>query len=165
MAYNEALIKEIEAESVTTRKLLERIPTEYWEYKPHEKSFSMGNLSTIVAQMYGWITNMAKEPELDFANNTQGGYNLKSMDEVLATLDKNIVEAKEALAEASEEVMGQTWTLRNGEAIYWQAPKAEVNRGTISHMAHHRGQLTVYARLKDIPIPPIYGPTADEGAF
>jgi uncharacterized damage-inducible protein DinB len=165
MAFNEELIAELEGEAKTTRRLLERIPADVWDYKPHEKSFSMGALNLLVAQMFGWIPNMIRYPELDFANAGAWASEAKTADEVVALLDKSLADAKEQLGGASDEVMNEMWTLRNGEDIYYQGKKREIIRQTISHMSHHRGQLTVYARLKDIPVPSIYGPTADETEF
>ncbi len=165
MAFNEELIKEIEGEAKTTRKLLERISTDTWEYKPHEKSMSMKQLSLLVAQMFGWFPKMIQYPELDFENADAWASDASTTEELVALLDSNVADMKEKLSAASDEVMNEIWVMRTGDTILWKVPRREAIRASISHMAHHRGQLTVYARLNEIPVPSIYGPTADDQSF
>lgn len=165
MGLNTALLAELQQEAATTRKVLERIPESAWEWKPHEKSMSMIKLATHVAEMFTWFKVTIETPELDFA----AGYEMfepKSSQELLDYFDKNISEATQALESMSDEVSGEGWTLRNGEQVYFTMPKAVVLRTfCFNHIVHHRGQLSVYLRLNDIPVPSIYGPSADEGSM
>lgn len=162
MAYNEELIAEIEQESKSTRKLLANIKEDTWAWKPHEKSFDMKTLALLVAQMFGWIPKMIQYPELDFEKGEAWFSDAKTTEELVAELDKNVAEMKERLSTADEAVMNEHWIMRQGENILWNVPRREAIRNTISHMAHHRGQLTVYARMNDITVPAIYGPSADD---
>ncbi len=162
MAINEGFIKEVEQEAVATRKMLERIPAETFDWKPHEKSMSMKRLAGLVADMFGWLEIMIDEDELDFAK----GYEQpdpKSTKDLTDWFDKKLAAGLKSLRNAGDEVFAQNWTMRNGEEIYWTSSKLNVVRQTINHMVHHRGQLSVFLRLKDIPVPSIYGPSADEG--
>lgn len=162
MAINTAFIAEVEQEAVATRKMLERIPAETFDWKPHEKSMSMRHLSVLVADMFGWLELMTDKDELDFAK----GYEQpkpKTTQELVDFFDKKLAAGIKSLNNAGDDVFSENWTMRNGEEIYMTMPKLEVVRQTINHMAHHRGQLSVYLRLKDIPVPSIYGPSADEG--
>jgi uncharacterized damage-inducible protein DinB len=162
MAIRDGFAKEVEQESVATRKMLERIPPETFDWKPHEKSMSMQRLSVLVADMFGWLELMIDHDELDFAK----GYTQpepKTTEELVDFFDKRLKEGMTSLKNADDNVFSENWTLRNGDAIYMTTSKLDVVRQTINHMVHHRGQLSVFMRLKDIPVPPIYGPTADEG--
>ena len=162
MPINEGFVKEVEQESVATRKMLERVPAEAFDWKPHEKSMTMKRLAGLVADMFGWLSFMIDADELDFAK----GYDQpdpKTTQDLVAFFDKRYAEGINSLKNADDSVFSQNWTLRNGEDIYMVNSKLEVVRQTINHMVHHRGQLSVYLRLKDIAVPPIYGPSADEG--
>ncbi len=161
MSIAESLLPEFDQEMATTRKLLERVPSENGAWKPHPKSFPLGHLAQLVCWMPGWITNILQETELDLAGAPS--YSLETTDTLLALFDENVKGARDAIASAREEDMGVTWSLKHGDQVMFSAPRGAVVRQTISHLVHHRGQLTVYLRLNDVPIPPIYGPTADEG--
>ncbi|MGI8467942.1 MAG: DinB family protein [Pyrinomonadaceae bacterium] len=162
MAINESFIGELQHEAATTRKILERIPAEKFDWKPHEKSMSFGQLATHVADMFSWIPMILETDELDFAK----GYEQPkpaSGEELAALLDKNAAAATGSLKNAADETFGKNWTLRSGEQIFFEMPKAQVLRGIVmNHIVHHRGQLSVYLRLNDIPVPAIYGPSGDE---
>lgn len=160
MPIAETLLPEFDQEMASTRKLLERVPSEQGAWKPHAKSFPLGHLAQLVATMPGWITNMVQETELDLARSS--GYSLQTTETLLATFDERVGEARHALSTASDEDFTVSWSLRHGERVLWTAPRAAVIRSTINHLVHHRGQLTVYLRLLDVPIPSLYGPTADE---
>lgn len=162
MAINEAFIGEIEQESKSARAMLERIPPETFDWKPHEKSMTMKRLAVLVADMFGWFEFMIDEDELDFAKGYQQP-DPKTTDELVAAFEEKFAAGMKSLKNADDARFGETWTLRNGEDIYQVSSKLEVVRQTINHMVHHRGQLSVYLRLNDIPVPPIYGPSADEG--
>jgi len=161
MTIAETLLPEFDQEMAVTRRLLERVPSEKGQWKPHPKSFALGHLAQLVAQMPGWLTNMLGGTSLDLG--TASGYSYETTDTLLSLFDKNVREARAALSAASDADLAVSWSLKHGERVLFSAPRAVVVRQTISHLVHHRGQLTVYLRLQDVPIPSIYGPTADEG--
>lgn len=144
----------------STRRVLERVPAEKGEWRPHPKSFPLGHLAQLLAWMPGWITNAVRETRLDLAK--AGGYSFEKTDTLLELFDRNVNEARAALAGATEADFAVTWSLTMGERVLVSMPRGDVVRQTISHLSHHRGQMTVYLRLLDIPVPSIYGPTADE---
>lgn len=162
MAINQGLMNELQNEAKTTRKVLERIPAEKFDWKPHEKSMSMGVLATHIAEMFGWFPPTLEQDELDFAKGYEQA-KPATTEELVALLDKNIAAAMESLKNIDDETFMKSWTLRNGEQVYFELPKVAVSRTFImNHIMHHRGQLSVYLRLNDIPVPSIYGPSADE---
>jgi uncharacterized damage-inducible protein DinB len=154
-------LKEFDSEMASTRRLLERVPTEKGAWKPHEKSFALGHLAQLVAWIPGWITSTLHEPDIDLAK--QGGYSLESTDGLVRMFDKNVREARAALESVtSEEALNAPWSLKHGDRVLMTMPRGEVVRQHLSHLVHHRGQLTVYLRLVGVPLPSVYGPTADE---
>jgi uncharacterized damage-inducible protein DinB len=156
----QALLPEFDEEMAATRRLLERVPSDKGEWKPHPKSFALGHLAQLVSWMPGWITNTLRETELNLAG--AGGYSFENTETLLALLDKNVSEARAAIAAAKDEDFDVEWSLKLGDRVLFTAPRGRVVRQHINHLVHHRGQLTVYLRLNDVPIPSIYGPTADE---
>lgn len=155
------LLPEFEQEMATTRRLLERVPTEKGPWKPHPKSFALGHLAQLVAWMPGWIANTVRQSALDLA--TAPKYSFESTATLLREFDANVAAAREALAASQDADYSMSWSLKHGERVLFTAPRGTVVRTHINHLIHHRGQLTVYLRLNDVPLPPIYGPTADEG--
>lgn len=160
MSIAEDLLPEFDQEMVTTRRLLERVPSERGTWKPHPRSFALGHLAQLVSWMPGWIANTLTEPELDIQKAP--GYSFETTETLLAGFDRNVRDARAALEAAKDEDFGQAWALKRGPQVLFTAPRRIVVRNHISHLSHHRGQLTVYLRLLDVPIPSIYGPTADE---
>jgi uncharacterized damage-inducible protein DinB len=159
-----AWIGELQHEAATTRKILERVPEDKFGWQPHEKSMSFSRLATHVVEMFNWIKVTLETPELDFAGMDFKPFEPATNAELLELFDKNIAESVEALTNASDETFSENWTMRNGEQIYFTMPKMQVLRSfCLNHIIHHRGQLSVYLRLNDIPVPEIYGPSADEG--
>jgi len=159
-----ALIGELQQEAATTRKCLERIPAETFDYKPHEKSMTMRSLAVHVAEMTGWTIETVNKTELDFATMDYKPFEPATTAELVEYFDKILAEAIESLKGASDESMMEDWTLRNGDTVYFTMPRIQVLRGMVfNHIVHHRGQLSVYMRLNDIPVPALYGPSADEG--
>lgn len=166
MSLNEALIGELQYEAATTRKCLERIPAEKFGWQPHEKSMAMGKLAAHMAEMFGWVNETIEKPELDFATMDYKPFDPQTTAELVEFFDKNIAQANESLKNASDETLLANWKMRNGEKIFVDMPRIAVLRGLIlKHIVHHRGQLSVYLRLNDIPVPEIYGPSADEGSM
>lgn len=159
-----SLIAELEHEGAVTRKILERIPPETFDWKPHEKSMSMSRLATHVAEMHGWTGPTVTQPELDFAKFDYKPFEPKTTEELVAHFDKNYSEAIETLKGASDDIWFEPWSLKNGETTYFTMPKVVVMRSMVlNHIVHHRGQLSVYLRENNIPVPAMYGPSADEG--
>ncbi|MCE2504272.1 MAG: DinB family protein [Chlorobi bacterium] len=156
---------DLEEELVATRRVLESIPEDKFDWKPHEKSFSLGTLAFHVTNLLLWQQVSLTEDGFDLANSpppeTSG--NLPGKDDLLKMFDAKAVALRAALAGTGEERLGEPWTLWHGENKIFTSPKADVlRRFGISHMVHHRGQLTLYLRLLDVPVPQTYGPTADE---
>lgn len=158
-----ALIGELQVEAATTRKCLERIPAEKFDYTPHEKSMKMGRLAVHIAEMFGWAIETVNKTELDFATMDYKPFEPQTTEELVGFFEKILLETTEALKATSDEAMMENWTLRNGDQIYFTMPRIQVLRGMVfNHIVHHRGQLSVYMRLNDIPVPALYGPSADE---
>lgn len=153
-------LSEFDQEMATTRRLLARVPTEHGPWKPHEKSFPLGHLAQLVAMMPGWITRTLRETRLDLAGGP--GYSFEPTETLLEIFDQNVRDAGEALQDVTGAELDAEWSLTHGEHVLWSARRSVVVRNHLSHLVHHRGQLTVYLRLLDIPLPSIYGPTADE---
>ena len=160
MTIGETLLPEFDQEMASTRRLLERVPTEKGQWKPHPKSFSLGHLTQLVCWMPGWITNTLTQTELNLVGGSP--YSYEKTEDLLALFDKNVREARAAIAASEDEDYKVDWSLKFGDRVILTQPRAEVVRNHINHLIHHRGQLTVYLRLIDIPLPSIYGPTADE---
>jgi uncharacterized damage-inducible protein DinB len=163
MSMSKPLIAELAMEAANTKKIFERIPFDQLGWKPHEKSMPMGRLATHVAELPGWITMTINTDEFDLAAMTYKPTPVNSNEELIALLDKNVQAAVEALEKSTDEDMMKIWTLRNGDHIIFQLPKVAVIRGSaMNHSVHHRGQLTTYLRQHNIPVPGMYGPSADE---
>lgn len=162
MPIAETFLAEIEREAATTRKLLERVPEDKFDWKPHAKSMSLGGLSTHVAKLLNWGVMTIDQPEFDVAN-VEPNAAVASRAELLTTFDGLVSEARSKLAGKTDAELMAPWTLRHGSQTIFTMPKAAVLRSFVmNHMIHHRGQLSVYLRLNDVPVPSIYGPTADE---
>jgi len=160
MSIADALLPEFDQEMATTRKVIERVPTDKGKFKPHPKSFSLGHLTQLVAGMPGWITNAVTETSLDLGGYP--GYSYERTEDLVKSFDKHVKEARKAIASAKDSDFKINWSLKRGEQVFFTAPRAVIVRQTINHLVHHRGQLTVYLRLVDVAVPSIYGPTADE---
>lgn len=159
-----ALIAEMEQEAAVTRTCLERVPADKFSWKPHEKSMEFGRLAVHIAEMFGWTEAVLLHPELDFAKMDYKPLEPATTDDLVAFLDKTVAESIEILKAATDDVFMQNWSLKNGDQTYFTMPKIAVMRSMVmNHIVHHRGQLSVYLRLNDIPVPSIYGPSADEG--
>jgi uncharacterized damage-inducible protein DinB len=161
MTIADTLLPEFDQEMATTRRLLERVPGEKGPWKPHPKSFALGHLAQLVAWMPGWIANTLRETTLDLARAPR--YSFETTETLLGEFDRNVRAAREALQGSRDADYAETWSLKHGERVLMAAARGTVVRMHINHLIHHRGQLSVYLRLQDVPLPPIYGPTADEG--
>ncbi len=158
------LVAELQHEAQITRTVLERVPTEKFDFTPHEKSMTFGELASHIVDTYNWYGATLNLEELDFATADYTPFKATSTEELLESFDKNVAEAAEMLRHATDEDLMVEWTMRTGEEIIFKMPRIQVVRGMImNHMIHHRGALSVYLRLNNIPVPQIYGPSADEG--
>lgn len=163
MTIAQGFLEELKKEEASTKKLLERVPLEKGDWKPHEKSMPLNRLASHVAENFEWVADTIGSDELDFAKVPYEPFIPKNTEELIKFFGKSFDKAIKALSDCSDEEMMKNWTMRNGEQVYFTMPKVVVVRSfCINHMIHHRGQLTVYLRLLGIPLPGIYGPTADE---
>ena len=160
MSMGQALLPEFDQEMASTRRLLERVPSDKGQWRPHPKSFPLGHLAQLVSWMPGWLTSTIRGIDIDLAKST--GYSFEKTETLLAQFDTNVREAREALASAKDDDFGRTWSLKHGDRVLFSGARGTVVRSHLNHLIHHRGQLTVYLRLIDVPLPSIYGPTADE---
>ena len=165
MKMTEVFLKELEKEAVTTRKMLALVPSDKYDWKPHEKSMGLKQLAVHVAELPGWVSMALTTDGLDFAANPYTPEPVSNTQELLTYFETNLKSAAEALEKAKEEDLLPNWTLRNGNEIYDVSPKRDVIRMSISQTIHHRAQLGVYLRLLNIPIPGSYGPSADDLSF
>ena len=165
MAIADALVPEFDHEMTTTRKLLERVPEDKFDWKPHTKSFSLGALAAHLANLPVWGSETLNKSEFDVGGSAPAGV-VPSKAELLANFDKNVAATRAALTGKTDaELMGM-WSLKRGGHTIFSMPKAAVWRSfVLNHLVHHRGQLSVYLRLLDVPVPSMYGPSADEAAF
>jgi uncharacterized damage-inducible protein DinB len=159
------LLKEMEQEAQTTRKMLARIPNDKYDWQPHTKSMTVRRLATHIAELPGWVTMTVTTDELDFASNPYNPTVINNTAELLELFEKSYDDGKAHLAETNEAELLRNWTLRNGEQIYSVSTKAEIIRMAFCQTVHHRAQLGVFLRLLDVPIPGSYGPSADETNF
>jgi uncharacterized damage-inducible protein DinB len=154
---------ELQHEAASTRKMLERVPQDKFGWKPHEKSMSLGHLASHVAEILGWLTVTLTTDEMDFATSNYKPFTPGTTGELVEFYEQKLKEGTEALAATSNEELMKHWKLRSGEHLIFDLPRIAVVRSFVfSHLIHHRGQLSVYLRLLDVPIPGMYGPSADE---
>ena len=161
MTIGQVFLKEVDAELNASRPLLERVPSDKVRWKPHQKSSPLGHLTQLVCRMPKVMSDIVKGIDLDLAAGP--GYSFETTEVMLREFDANVAEVKATLTAATDADFDGTWSVRNGADIYDTSRRGDALRNTINHFVHHRGQLTVYLRLLDVPIPQLlYGPTADE---
>jgi len=162
--FTTAFLEELQMETASTRKCLERIPlSDLFKFKPHETSMEMGYLTLLVAEIPMWIAHMIEDSEIDFV--TYPHAKIETSEQLMAHFEDNLKKAEAALQNATDETLEETFTLKaNGEVMYTSPKKTDI-RTTLNHWVHHRGQLTVYMRMNGIKIPSIYGPSADDKSF
>src|ERR1700740_2088123 len=162
MQIAKSFLGELENEISNTRKLLQRVPFKP-DWRPHERSMTLGKLSSHVAELLSWVTMTLTTEELDWSKYDQKSFAAQSSEDLMNHFETVAAEARAALQTATEEAFLSGWTMRNGDKVYFTMPKVAVIRSfAMNHLIHHRGQLTFYLRLLDVPLPVIYGPTADE---
>lgn len=169
MRLSDTLLPEFEHEMQGTRRTLERVPDGRFDWRPHEKSTPMGGLATHLANIPTWAGHVLGNDSFDIAPAGQPPLRATlaaSREDLLSTFDRNVAAAREAIASADDERMKGSWTLLHGGRTILSMPRVAVLRGfVLSHTIHHRAQLGLYLRLNDIPVPSLYGPSADEGGF
>jgi uncharacterized damage-inducible protein DinB len=167
MNISQSLLPEFDMETANTRKTLERVPEGKPDFRPHVKSMTLARLAGHVAEIPMWAVMTLQQDELDM--NPAGGapfapYVMKSRSEMLAKFDDDTKKARAVLAATTDDAMMETWTLKNAGQTVMAMPRIAVMRSFVmNHLVHHRAQLGVYLRLNDVPVPSIYGPSADEG--
>ena len=162
MSLAQQFIAEIQQEAAATKRLLAIVPWEKGDYKPHEKSMTLKRLASHVAEINGWWKECLVQDELDFAKDSGKPKEYNSTADIVAWHDELVQKAVAILQNTPDEEFAKPWTMRQGEQIFFTLPKAVVVRTwCLNHLYHHRGQLTVYLRLLDSPLPGTYGPSAD----
>lgn len=156
-------LRELDSEAKATRECLANVPMDDPGWKPHDRSMELGYLAVLTADMPRWIQIMIEEGVIDFATWEQ--FNAKTADELVQHFDQGIEKACKSISQATEETLKKQFVLKNQDQILMQEPIGETISSTINHMVHHRGQLSVYLRMNNKPVPSIYGPSADSGGF
>ncbi|KAA3436905.1 DinB family protein [Rufibacter hautae] len=164
MELNQKLLRQFEEEAAKSRKMLERVPEEHFDWKPHAKSMSLKTLAAHLAELPGmFIATALKTEEIDFNPDTYKPFAGTTHQELMAHFEENYQKAVKALNDTNVVEIAKIWTLRSSGHVIFSLPKQVVIRNlAMNHIIHHRGQLSVYLRLLDVPVPGMYGPTADE---
>jgi len=165
MSQIQSLLKEMEQEAITTRKMLSIVPNDKYDWQPHPKSMTVSQLATHVAELPGWVSIVLTTNELDFANNPYQPVVINNTDELLNYFEKTYQEGHSQLEKSTDADLLPEWKLRSGDQIFTTGSRADFLRTTYCQIVHHRAQLGVFLRLLDVPIPGSYGPSADEMNF
>lgn len=156
------LIAEIQQESEKNKKMLERIPEPKLSWRPHEKSMTIGRLGMHIAELPNWICRCLTTEEYDFGTGSYNPNIPKNHAEIMSEYNEQLRKAIQVLGTASDDILAKKWKVRKGETVIYDMSREEVIRRQLNHIIHHRGQLSVFLRLLNVPVPPVYGPTADE---
>ena len=163
MRERDAFIVEFDHEMAATRRVLERVPDDAFEWTPHERSFSLGGLASHLAQLPHWGRQILEAEAYDLAGATGKSPAKATRADILETFDRHVSDVRRTLTAGSDAELQAVWTLKRGTHVVLSMPRiAALHRFLLHHIIHHRGQMTVYLRLRDVPVPPLYGPTADE---
>jgi uncharacterized damage-inducible protein DinB len=163
MAIRETLLPEFDHEIASTRKCLERLPADKFGYKPHDKSWTLQQLASHVATLTNWAVMTCNQDKFDLAAPSTPSPKLTTAAELVASLDDNSAKARAAIAATDDARMMEPWSLTTGDTVVFTMPRAAVLRTFVmNHLIHHRAQLTIYMRMIDVPMPGMYGPSADE---
>ncbi len=166
MELKKLFLERLDAETAATRKVIERVPEGHDDWRPHEKSMALGHLAALVASMPGWVGTMIDTDEIDFGEPSSDQFKTKaagSRAALLQLLDKGAADSRRSLETTTEEHLMKPWAFKMGGQVVSGGPRyTMILDGVLGHLAHHRGQLTVYLRLNDTSVPAIYGPSADE---
>jgi uncharacterized damage-inducible protein DinB len=160
-------LDELDREAARTRRVLERVPPGHDDWKPHEKSMPFGRLAGLVASMPSWVSLIIDQDELDLTPPPgQGRFQPPKTEQLVTALDEHIAKGRTSLSNTNDDYLLTTkWNLKAGGQVVLSDPRHIVLRDTLNHLAHHRGQLTVYLRLLNQPVPAVYGPSADDQRF
>jgi uncharacterized damage-inducible protein DinB len=162
MSSIKTFLNELEQEAVSTRKMLKIVPDDKYDWKAHPKSMTIRALSTHIAEIPGWIEHSIINDGMDFATTPYNPKVINNTSELMEYFEESLTKAKSQLIEDNEEKLNGRWVMKNGDQVLMDLSKAEVIRHSLCQLIHHRAQLGVYLRLLDIPIPGVYGPSADE---
>lgn len=163
-----ALLHALDREIVLTRRVLERLPGDQFDWQPHPKSSTLGKLASHIADMPGNIHDTFRTESYDLSTAAPSDYAQPATTgaEVMARFEANAIAARAALTAADEQALAHVWGMSYGDQVIFRQPRAQIVRELLlDHLIHHRGQLMVYLRLLDVPVPGLYGPTADEATF
>ena len=160
MTIGQEFLKEVDEEFATSRRLIERVPSDRAQWRPHPKSSPLGHLTQFVCLLPAIMSDIVHGIDLDLAKGPK--YTFETTETLLRAFDVNVAELRATLSAAKDTDFSGQWSVRAGDEVYQTAGRKDALRNTINHFVHHRGQMTVYLRLLDVPIPPLYGPTADE---
>jgi uncharacterized damage-inducible protein DinB len=167
MELKDYFLMQLEQETTLTRKVIERVPEGHNDWKPHPKSMALGYLAALVASMPGWVAFMIERDELNFEDPSSAEFRqgaLESRAELLQLLETSAAKSKRALEGTDEKHLHDRWRMISGNRVLYEGARyVMISDGVFSHLAHHRGQLTVYLRLNEAAVPALYGPSADEG--
>jgi uncharacterized damage-inducible protein DinB len=159
----DSLVAEFVQETGTTRKHLARLPTAQWEWRPHVKSFTVGQLASHLVDCIRWVEPIFAADELDMDPRAYTPFSAESLTALLATYDSGVAKAKQTMEKSTDTSCRRSWRLKMNGKVWFEKPREAVFRDmALSHLVHHRGQLSVYLRMLDVPVPGSYGPTADE---
>jgi uncharacterized damage-inducible protein DinB len=157
------ILAELAHEGATTRRLLERLPQDRLGWQPHQKSMTLGRLATHIAEIPGWVGSIVEKDEFDIGASGYVPPTLGSVAEIIALFDKSVAAATETLKRQGNDRLLAKWQLKKNGKLVVEMPRLGMIRSFLmNHLIHHRGQLSVYLRLQNVPLPSIYGPTADE---
>jgi uncharacterized damage-inducible protein DinB len=166
LKFTDVLLAEFDREAGLTRRVLVRVPADRLEWRPHEKSMTLGRLVTHLAELPGWAASLVAATEYDLANRPSTAETDVTLEAALARFDANVAAVRQAIVTRTDGELLAPWTLKSEGRELFTAPRLVALRTLLlEHSTHHRGQLTVYLRLLDVPLPPLYGPSADEGRF
>lgn len=168
MKLTSMILEELDREADLTRRALEHIPEGRNDWKPHPKSMPLGQLANMVATMPSWISMIVNQDELDIkpkGGNGSSRTNLSSAKDLVQALDKSVADARKAMLEVTDKELETPWRLLEGGKIAMENPRYRFILENFNHLAHHRGQLTVYLRMNEAQVPAIYGPSADDHRF
>jgi len=155
-------LAELEQEAAKTKRILERIPADKLTWKPHEKSMTLGRLGMHIAELPNWIKSTVETEGFDFAKSAYKPLVPDTKEQILEQFERSLTTGVETLSKVTEDELRVTWKATRGEQVVFALPRSGMIRNNLSHIIHHRGQLSVYLRLLGVPLPNLYGPTADE---
>ena len=162
MGIAERLIAELEQEALKNKKMLERIPESKLSWKPHEKSMTIGRLGMHIAELPNWIDRCVCSAEYDMGTTPYNPNIPKTHAQIMTEFESQLNKTISLLRNATDKMLSENWKVRKGDRVIYDMPRAEVVRRQMNHIVHHRGQLSVYLRLLDVPVPGTFGPSADE---